>query len=186
MRAQTTLDFAVGMSVFMAVVLFIFLFVPGILEPFTVGAQDETVTTNRVADSLVQGQLGSPREPNVLRTQCTADFFADANPDPSSSVSACGESGDNMTDFLGIQGRQNVNVTVVGNVSAADTESDVLCLHDPDSDSTYEEINEKDDGSCTQELTAGGQPPRNNDDAVTARRVAHLQGEDVTVIVEMW
>jgi len=58
--------------------MFIFLFVPGIVAPFTVGAQDETVTVNRVADGLTQDQLRSSQRPGVLGTACTVDFFEHA------------------------------------------------------------------------------------------------------------
>lgn len=189
MRAQTTLDFAIGMSVFVAAVLFVFLFVPGILEPFTVGAQEETVATNRVADGLVQDQLGSPDRPNVLRANCTVQFFEQARDDPDGELTVCGREADNLTSFLGVKERQYLNVTVVGNVSAADDGSDVLCWDGADADGA--ELHERDDSEdCTDgsavNLTAGQTPPARNDDAVTARRVAWLHGTDVTVTVEMW
>lgn len=175
------MDFAVGMSLFVGVVLFVFLFVPGILDPFTVGAQDETVTSNRVADSLTQDLLDSPAQPGVLAADCTAIFFEAAKDgDP---VDVCGFEGEQLTDMVGVDRRQQVNVTVIGNVSAADSGSDLLCWNEGD-----EELVEHDDapsGDCTQPLRAGDRP-RDNIDAVTATRVAALAGEDVTVRVEMW
>lgn len=179
-RGQTTMDFAVGMSLFVGVVLFVFLFVPGILDPFTVGAQDETVTSNRVADSLTQDLLNSPERPGVLAADCTAVFFEYAN--NADAVDVCGFDGEQLTDMVGVDRRQQVNVTVLGNVSAADTGSDLLCWDDD-----AEALVERDDspGDCTQVLRAGDRP-YDNTDAVTASRVAALAGEDVTVRVEMW
>lgn len=176
-RGQTTLDFAIGISIFLAVVMFIFLFVPGIVAPFTIGAQDETVTVNRVADGLTQGQLGSTKRPGVLQTECTKDFFEHA--DDGTDITQCGENRANLAAFVGIKDRQNANVTIQGNTSAADAGTEQLCL-----DGT--ELVERDDGTCGVELTAGDSSPSNNADSVTAKRVAHLAGEDVTLIVEMW
>ncbi|MCU4799008.1 hypothetical protein OB920_01285 [Halobacteria archaeon HArc-gm2] len=178
-RAQTTLDFAIGISIFLAVVMFIFLFVPGIVEPFTVGAQDETVTVNRVADGLTQDQLGSSQRPGVLDTACTIDFFEHA--EDGTDITACGPSKDDLADFVGIKDRQNVNVTVQGNTSAADVGSEQLCW-----DGSSDALVEADDGTCDVRLAAGETPPTTNADAVTATRVASLAGEDVTVVVEMW
>lgn len=179
-RGQTTLDFAVGMSLFAAVVLFVFLFVPGILAPFTVGAQDETVTTNRVADGLTQNALGSPGRPNDLEVHCTLIFFENAR--KGQSADACGFEGTNLTSFVGVGPRQQLNVTFVGNVSSADAGSDPLCWS-----RSNEALVERDDsGDCDLPLVAGDRPMRTNDDAVTASRVATLDGTDVTVRVEMW
>lgn len=176
-RGQTTLDFAVGISLFLGVVVFIFLFVPGILEPFTVGAQEETVTVNRVADGLVQGQLGSPERPNVLRTDCTLAVFSAW--DDADRVDRCGVSGQTLQEFVGVEESQPMNVSVYGNTSHTDTGSDLLCWDG--------ELVERDDAaSCPVKLAAGGRAPDANADAVTAKRVAYLAGEDVTIRVEMW
>jgi hypothetical protein len=178
-RGQTTLDFAIGISIFLAVVMFIFLFVPGIVSPFTGGAQDETVTVNRVADGLTQDQLGSPERPSVLETACTVDFFEHA--DDSDDIEQCGENREGLRAFVGLKDRQNVNVTVRANTSAADTGTEQLCW-----DSSGSEVVEADDGPCDVRLTAGETPPTNNADSVAAKRVAYLAGEDVTLVVEMW
>ena len=187
-RAQTTLDFAIGISIFLAVVMFIFLFVPGIVAPFTVGAQDETVTVNRVADGLTQDQLGSSQRPGVLGTACTVDFFEHA--EDGTDITACGPPKDDLADFVGIKDRQNANVTVHGNITAADRRTELLCwdvddgLVEADGDGAAD--GECDYGGSDTLLAAGETPPTTNADAVTATRVASLAGEDVTVVVEMW
>jgi hypothetical protein len=58
-RGQTTLDFAIGISIFLTVLLFNRLSPPGILSPFTESAQAETVSSNRVADQLAKGTIAS-------------------------------------------------------------------------------------------------------------------------------
>ncbi|WP_254271723.1 DUF7287 family protein [Haloarcula marina] len=188
MRGQTTLDFAIGMSLFLAVLVFVFLFVPGLLSPFTEGAQEETVTTNRVADQLSKSMLGSPRRPQTLDTHCTVTFFEHTAPAPDrcrftyeSSVEA----------QLGLDAaRQNVNITLRGNVTDGGIEDEILCWDG--GDGTL--VNATDTGSgpagCDDGndvvLTRGDAPPTANDDSVTALRVALLDGQDVTMYVEMW
>lgn len=182
-RGQTTLDFAIGISLFLGVVLFIFLFVPGILEPFTVGAQDETVTVNRVADDLTQGLLAAPERPNVLRVHCTTAFFEETS-------GVCGLDGADLNEFVGVTDRQLLNVSVRGNVSAGDTDTELLCWEINDEKLVERDGDGAADGSCdpgTDTVLAGGDtPPTGNSDAVTATRVVDLAGSDVTVRVVMW
>jgi hypothetical protein len=178
-RGQTTLDFAVGISIFLAIVLFIFLFVPGILTTFTAGSPEETVTANRVADDLALGLLGSPAEPNVWDQECTVAFFSGSAP------GGCNFAGATTNERLGISARENVNITVAGNVSAdPDPGSDRLCWDD-----SAAALGEADSG-CTGPndvvLAAGDDAPRTNADSVTATRVVSLHGEAVTVEVVMW
>ncbi|WP_135304516.1 DUF7287 family protein [Haloarcula amylovorans] len=181
MRGQTTLDFAIGMSLFLAVLLFVFLFIPGILAPFTEGTQEETVVSNRVADQLTKSVLADPSEPFVLEEYCTVAFFEGNSPGQCSYGSGPVES------QLGLdEKRQNLNVTVRGNVSAAGSGNDVLCW---DRDEPDTGIVEARGGACDSSdvvLTRGDAPPRANDASVTAVRVVALDGSDVTVYVGVW
>jgi hypothetical protein len=56
-RGQTTLDFAIGMSVFLMTTIAVISFVPGMLEPFQTGPQESTVIADRVATQLVESTL---------------------------------------------------------------------------------------------------------------------------------
>jgi len=176
-RGQTTLDFAIGMSLFLSVVIFIFLFIPGLLSPFSAGIQEETVTTDRVADGLTMGMLGSPQQPYVLDEHCTREFFAGNAP-----PSGCGyESGASTEERVGLDPvRENVNVTIRGNATGTPAADEILCW-----DGATEELVAA-SGSCGTVLTTGGNPPTNNDASVTALRVVSLNGQDVTVRVVMW
>lgn len=178
-RGQTTLDFAVGISIFLAIVLFIFLFVPGILTTFTTGSPEETVTTNRVADDLAYGLLGTPEEPGVWEQECAVAFFEGSTP------SSCNFAGSTLNDQLGLQDRQQVNITVTGNVSGfPDSGLDRICW-----DASARSLAEADTGcggTNDVELIAGDDAPTTNADSVTATRVVSLQREAVTVSVEMW
>ncbi|MFC7075795.1 DUF7287 family protein [Haloarcula halophila] len=178
-RGQTTLDFAVGISLFLAIVLFVYLFVPGILTTFTDGTPSETVTANRVADDLALGLLGSPSEPNVWDRECAVAFFDGTTP------GGCHFAGSTTNERVGIAPRENVNVTVIGNVSAdPDPGSDRLCWDD--SAAALAETDSGCTGTNDVTLAAGDQAPKTNADSVTATRVVSLHGEAVTVEVVMW
>ena len=76
MRGQTTLDFAVGVSIFLVVVAFVVAFVPTMLEPFEQSAQEETAVADRLADQLATDLLAeNVSEPYVLDRECTVVFF---------------------------------------------------------------------------------------------------------------
>jgi hypothetical protein len=174
-RGQTTLDFAIGISVFLAVLIFIFLFVPGLLSPFTTGTQEETVTSNRVADELTTSMLGSPRDPYALETYCTVAFFDGDGP------GRCSFADESLSDQLGLDpNRENVNVTIRGNVTKQPDESEEILCWDTD------RLVEKSVCGGGVELRRGDAPPTANDESVTALRVATLHGHDVTLYVEIW
>jgi hypothetical protein len=180
MRGQTTLDFAIGISLFLAVVVFVFLFIPGLLSPFTTGAQADTVTTNRIADKVTKGMLGSPRQPYTINEHCTVTFFD--GDDAPSRCSGDWASGDDVETQAGLDStRQSLNVTVRGNVTDGGIDEEILCW-----DRTGEQLVNASDGACDVPLTRGGSPPQTNDASVTALRVVSLAGEDVTVYVEIW
>jgi len=83
MRGQTTLDFAVGVSVFLVVVAFVLTFVPGMLQPFESSVQQETATADRVAEELgaelLAEEVGTPY---ILDRECTFIFFEDESRSP--------------------------------------------------------------------------------------------------------
>jgi hypothetical protein len=74
-RGQTTLDFAVGVSVFLLTAIFVLTFVPGMLEPFEESTQEEISAADRIATELVEETLASPDRPNLLDRECTVIFF---------------------------------------------------------------------------------------------------------------
>ncbi|MGB9963528.1 DUF7287 family protein [Halobacterium hubeiense] len=106
-RAQTTMDFAVGVSVFLVTVAFAFAFVPGIITPFADPDVGDPVSVNRVADDLATDRLASPDRPYALDADRTAAFFADDD--------AAGE--------LALRDYKSVNVTLTttaGDVASVD------------------------------------------------------------------
>jgi len=176
-RGQTTLDFAIGVSVFLAVLLFIFLFIPGIISPFTASAQDETVTSNRVADQLAAGTLASPENPYVLDSYCTVAFFGKTSP------SECRFSSGSLASQLSLDPTyQQINVTLRGNLDGTD-DQEILCWDDTGDETGL--VESSDTSNCNTKLKRGDPVPTARP-SVTSVRVVSLDGEDVTLFVEMW
>jgi phosphohistidine swiveling domain-containing protein len=82
-RGQTTLDFAVGMSLFLISVAFVISFTPNLIQPFADSGTEDTIIANRVASQLVEGTLADPGKPYVLDKACTMAFFWPGNLDSS-------------------------------------------------------------------------------------------------------
>jgi hypothetical protein len=175
-RGQTTLDFATGMSLFLLTLIFVVAFVPGMLEPFSGGAQSETPAVNRVADELTGGMLGNASAPYVLDETCTVELFTPGIP------SQCRYDGTELSDRVGILERTPVNVTIRGDIDDSGTDT-ILCW---DTSVVGGQLAERGDPDCGTLLTGGSNPAGSGGKTVSAHRVALLDGEDVTVEVVMW
>ena len=184
-RGQTALDFTIGVSVFLVVMVFVFSFVPGVLGPFVSTGGDHPALTDRLADRLAQGGLGDPEEPFVLDRDCTVEFFNGSRYDDGlGSPGECRYDGNAFEERLAIDDGPNTNVTLSGNASAGIDGATTLCWDESGGDLVQVES-----AACDSDdvrLTAGGIPPRDNDATVTARRVVSLTGEDATLEVVVW
>ena len=174
-KGQTTLDFAIGMSVFLAVLVFVFSFVPGLLEPFVAAKDEEPVVADRIAGRLSQGALGPPEKPYVLERTCAVNFFNQSSP------AGCSYDGTTLHDRLQLANRTNVNVTLAGNVSDTVSGSSYLCWND-----SQETLKQVETNDCDEALLTGSTPPEDNSATVTARRVVNLDDESVTMEVVVW
>ena len=58
-KAQTSIDFLIGMVIFVGALLFVFQFLSGTVLPFTQGANEKTVTVARVSYSLSYDKMGT-------------------------------------------------------------------------------------------------------------------------------
>ncbi|WP_248897564.1 DUF7287 family protein [Haloplanus halobius] len=106
-RAQTTLDFAIGMSVFLGVVAFAFGFIPTMFAPFETETGTNAVIADRVGDRLVGDALAEePTNPSILNGTCTASFFAGDSPGDCRYTTA------DLHRATGVQSTVNLNVTV--------------------------------------------------------------------------
>lgn len=186
MRAQTTLDFVIGVTVFLTVILFAFSFVPGILEPFELGNDEHPKLSDRVADSLAEEKLGSPDNPYVLDRYCTVAFFDN----PSTGASDCNYSGGTLEEMFELKSFQNVNITLEGNVTDHNGE-EIVCWTE-DNEESVPGLVEQSRSECNpssttdQVLKIGDNPPGDSSATITARRVVLLGGDVVTLKVILW
>ena len=58
-KAQMSIDFLIGIVIFIGALLFVFQFMSGTVLPFTQGANEKTVTVDRVSDSLYYDKMGT-------------------------------------------------------------------------------------------------------------------------------
>lgn len=175
MRGQTTLDFATGMGIFLLSITFVFVFVPGTLQPFTESAQAETAGSDRVADLVVKDLVAEPGKPYVLDGACTAALMSD------SPGAGCGFDGSTLSVRLDLPERQFVNVTI-REVGGGGTET--LCWDRNDERVVRTSSSDCDAGDV--ELVAGDQPPEYSESVVTARRIVTIDGTRSAVEVRLW
>lgn len=187
-RGQTSLDFAIGVAVFLAVILFAFTFVPGILSPFDLSGEEEPAVSNQIADSLAKDLLGSSAEPFILDRYCTVEFFNESRNLPPGE---CGYTSQSLDEQFGLSITQNVNVTVTADLDNSGEKSP-LCWEPEDSDTV---ILDSDDwglderGECSpagSNLSSGDDRPTSGQSTITARRVVLLHDRSVTMEVVVW
>lgn len=173
-RGQTTLDFAVGMSVFLLTTVAVVAFVPGMLEPFQTGPQESTVVADRVATQLVEAMLVEDGQHYVLNGTCTLAFF-----DSSRDDTGCGFDNDQpVGDRLAVS-NSNLNVSIHYDYGS-DGSSELTC---------WDEANDRlvgcTDAAADWQLAANRAPP-DTGSVVVARRVADFDGKAVEVFVRVW
>lgn len=160
-RAQTTVDFTVGVSVFLLTIAFAFAFVPGMLHPFNSGT-DSTLVADRTATQLATDLLGSPSRPFVLNATCTAGFFDQLRGGPSAPAGCRFDTtASTVGDALGTGSATNLNVTMVNT-----TTDDVATLNGT-------------------RLAVGDDVPGTGSVTV-ARRIVSVDGETYRLEVKEW
>jgi len=173
-------------SIFLAATLFVFTFVPGLLEPFALDEEENTVLTNRLADRLAKDTLGNSSKPFVLDTPCAVSFFDESKTPPD----RCRYDGGTLSERLNVKSTTNVNVTIERNVTVGSAKPDTLCWDGTasDGDSVTNDLIPADDSACDSSdttLTIGETPSRGTS-TITARRVVSMDGEAVTLKVVVW
>jgi len=158
-RAQTTIDFAIGVSLFLIVVAFVITFVPTIFAPFE--SAEGPQTADRIATSLSTDRLGDPAEPYLLNETCTTGLFdqlnggSDASPNCQFNTSA-----DTTAELFALDGTHDANVSIHdldGGVAAVD-------------DTT---------------LSAGPALPDTRS-VTSAQRIVSIDGETYRLLVRVW
>lgn len=104
-RAQTTQDFAIGASVFLLTMAFVFALIPTVFAPFqTPVTTADTVASQRIADSVKEEITGGGA---TLNGSAAGTYFSSTT-------------GENLTETYGLAGSTNVNVSLVHNGSVVD------------------------------------------------------------------
>ena len=177
MRAQTTLDFAIGIAIFIAVLLFTFAFVPGILEPFEIQGEEEPALSDRVAETLAADMLGSPENPYVLDRYCTVAFFNDT-----ADSSPCSfDNGEDLNQRLDLRSYQNINISIVNSTA----NNAPYCWNSTSNPVEPSVANESFCGSGDDFFEAGDDPTTAGT-TITARRTVRIGAETATLRVVVW
>ena len=153
------MDYAIGASLFLLVLVGVFMFLPSVFAPFSGDGGASLVVADRTATKLAGETLtASAARPTVLSTACTTAFFdatGSAPPDCNYDADAS-----ELSAALGFNDRRRqVNVTVTN-------ESGRRTLNGTD-------------------LRAGPAVPTTGD-VVTATRIVLLDGEQNRLRVRVW
>lgn len=98
-RAQTTLDFLIGTTVFLLTLSAVLVTLPGMVDPFATGSESHTIVADRSAERLSADLLvASPGKPFVFETDAVTAFFGQPLAD--------------ARDDLAVQSHVEVNVTL--------------------------------------------------------------------------
>lgn len=111
-RGQTTLDFAIGTSVFLLAVVFVVVYAPTLFDPFAGGTGTNLLVADRAATTLSGDALAvSTAEPGTLSVACVGTFF-EVGLDESVEGADCEETDlDDIDELLSLDGK-SANVTV--------------------------------------------------------------------------
>jgi hypothetical protein len=158
-RGQTTIDFAIGASVFLIVVAFVISFVPGMFAPFE--DPDRAQEADRVAATLATSALAHPDDPYALNVTCTQDFFDQMRGNGSADATC----------------RFDTTTTAVGPTFGID---DVELNATVESVSTGAVVS---DGGVT---FAAGDPAPSTGSLAVARRTVDYDGDTYRLVVRAW
>ncbi|WP_396613005.1 hypothetical protein ACH9L7_07005 [Haloferax sp. S1W] len=117
-RAQTTIDYAIGVGIFLLAVAWVVGTIPQVVQPFD-DTQDRPLVANRAADQLTGGMLSESGERTVLSAECVDGFFDNATP-PADCQYRTGTLG----EAVGVGDRYEVNVTLLEGGTAVETRGD--------------------------------------------------------------
>ncbi|SDZ87914.1 hypothetical protein SAMN04488065_0963 [Haloplanus vescus] len=178
-RGQTTIDFAIGTSVFLLVVAFVVAFIPGIFQPFTGGPQEELAGIDRVADTVVYDLLDGDGDGNraTLDRRCTIAFFDDDGTDTGCAF----DDSEPLSEQVALTSGHHANVTVVaGDPDTAGGSQYPVCADGG-------QITVSDTDTCSSGVALdAGEPLPPNGASVIGRRVVSVDGITATVVVRMW
>jgi hypothetical protein len=168
-RGQTTLDFAIGTSVFLLAVVFVVTYAPTLFDPFAGGTGTDLLIADRAATSLSADLLAvSTAEPGTLSAGCVAAFFEGngtlADQECATDFGVAGESA--FEESLSLDVR-TANVTIHDPGTSADVPAEIR----------WDET----DVEMTRSNT-GGVPS----DVAVATRTVSIEGQQYRLTVRVW
>ncbi|QLG26490.1 hypothetical protein HUG10_02570 [Halorarum halophilum] len=163
-RGQTTVDFAIGMGIFLLVTTFVVTFVPDIFAPFQ--GSSAVGTADRVVASLATNQLGDPGTPHVLDATCTAGFFSGLQGGTGAPTTCRFDTTvDEPAAVFGLPAGTSLNLTVEG------LEGGIVTGEYPDG---------------TPVTLAAGPTPPDTQSVTSGRRVVSIDGESYRLVARVW
>ena len=157
-RAQTTVDFVVGIAIFLLIVGMIFTFVPLSFEPIRSDWGDEAMASDNIASDLTGRLLAEDTShPSVLNDSCVVGFFNTSVGVPA-GCSYDTDSSD-LQQALSLPSGTKVNITI-------------------EDGGTISSISDTD-------LAAGEAPPDRVTEVVATRSVL-VDGKQQRLVVRVW
>lgn len=167
-RAQTNLDFILGVTLLIVSVVFVWMFLPNAFAPFTDGsAHGETLASERAANNLAEGALSPRPGSDELDEDCVVAFFGG----PTSADGCAFDASDSVQQRLGLHGYQSVNITV------EDASGTVLWWDDSGAGGF---------STSGDERMAVGSQHGSTSDVSVARRVVSIDGQRAVLVVRVW
>lgn len=103
-RGQTTLDYLVGVTIFLLTIAFIFAFIPASFEPLDTDWGVQAMESDRAISHLAGAELAkSPQKPFILDQEKTDTFFSKSDAD--------------LAEDIGLPGTAQANLTIQTNES---------------------------------------------------------------------
>ncbi len=171
-RGQTTIDFVIGVAVFIIVVGFVFGVIPNLIDPFS-GSQETTLVADRLATQITEGMFAKPDRPTVLNATCTFGFFDQTLGSGKNCAVPYEASETDLSTRLGVNDRHSINVSI---------------RRDVDSDGNLELLSTDGEivsANAATQLSIGPTVP-SGQSVIAASRTAFIDGKDVTVVVKVW
>ena len=80
-NGQITLDYLVGITIFLLALVFVFQYTTGLFTPFESSSDEVTMIADRVATTVVEDRIssGDPRTYNIVSSSLLNDLFTQMN-----------------------------------------------------------------------------------------------------------
>jgi hypothetical protein len=157
-RAQTTIDFTIGVTLFLVTLTVVFAFLP-IPTPGGTTTDTSTASIDRIANTLTGTELVKHGAPTgTLDATCTAAFFN--NTDTEHIPDDCRFTTTNLTELTGLDAGHETHITITQN-------------------ETVRTVN-------AVALTRGSPPRPDDENIATARRVVTINGDAHRLTIKVW